>query len=115
MSYHEYLISFMHRRRRAIVWLCIAAALLLGVRAQLHGLSHALQAVQASAHKDALAAHAQACDQCLQFAALDGAAPLHWAAPLSLACDAGECALHVAPLRAAAFAAYISRAPPQLG
>ncbi len=105
----------MHRRRRVIVWLCIAAALLLGLAAQLHGLSHSLQAVQASTHKDALAAHAQACEQCLQFAALDGAAPAQSAAPLSLPCDAQERADSAAPLRTAAFTAYVSRAPPELG
>ena len=109
------MISFMFRRRLAIAWLCIAAVLLLGVSAQLHGLSHSLQAVQASAHKDPLAGHAQACEQCLLFAALDGAAPTHPAVPLCPPCGTSECTEPATLLRAAAFTAYVSRAPPQLG
>ena len=107
--------TFMHRRRQAIVWLCIAAALLLGVGAQLHALSHSLQAVQASAHKDPLAAHTQACEQCLQFAALDAGMPAHAAALLPVTGVAERCAMPTTPLRAAAFTAYASRAPPLLG
>ena len=105
----------MLRRRLAIVWLCIVAALLLGVSAQLHGLSHSLQAVEASAQKDPLAAHAQACEQCLQFAALDGGIPVHAAPPVPATCAAVACAVPVASLRASAFTAYASRAPPPLG
>jgi len=107
--------TFIHRRRQAIVWLCIAAALLLGVGAQLHALSHSLQAVQASAHKDPLAAHTQACEQCLQFAALDAGMPAHAAALLPVPCVADLCTVPPVPLRASAFTAYASRAPPSLG
>jgi hypothetical protein len=108
-------ISFIHRHRQAIVWLCIGAALLLGVGAQLHALSHSLQAVQASAHKDPLAAHTQACEQCLQFAALDAGMPAHAAALPPVSCVADRCAVRATPLRASAFTAYLSRAPPPLG
>jgi hypothetical protein len=108
----------MNRHRRAIVWACIAAAVLLGLQAQLHGLSHAVQAlqeVQASASQEPLAAHAQPCDQCLLFAALDGAAPAPAAGLPAVATDQTACTAPALPLRAAAFAAYASRAPPGLG
>lgn len=106
----------MHRRRRVIVWLCIAAALLLGLGAQLHGLSHVLQALNASTHDEPVALQAPACDQCLQFAALEGATPAPAAALLPRA--AGTAPAGTAPamrLRAAAFSAYRSRAPPARG
>jgi hypothetical protein len=108
-------IAWMHRRRQAIVWLCIAAAMLLGVGAQLHALTHALQAVQATTHTDPLTAHTQACDQCLQFAALDGAATASAAAALPVAVEVGQCTAPASRLHAALFTAYRSRAPPPLG
>jgi hypothetical protein len=107
---------FMHRRRRPLVWLCIAAAMLLGLAAQLHGLSHALQALKASTHDEPLALQTMACDQCLQFAAFEGAVPAHSAALVPRA--AGDAPARIVPvtrLRAAVFTAYISRAPPTLG
>ena len=107
--------AFIHRRRRAIVWLSIAAALLLGVGAQLHALSHSLRAVQASAHHDPLAAHTQACEQCLLFAALDGAAPTCDATPLPPTSEATGGTAPAARLAASSFTAYISRAPPRFG
>lgn len=108
-------ITWMHRRRRAIVWLSIAAALLLGVGAQLHALSHALQAVQPTTHSDPLAAHTQACDQCLQFAALDGAATASAEAAPAVATLESRSAAPALRLHAARFSAYRSRAPPALG
>jgi hypothetical protein len=107
--------SFMRRRRHAIVWLCAAAALLLGVQAQLHGLSHAVQAVQASAHHDPVALHAQACEQCLLYAGLDGTAPTHALALATVAAAEVEAIAAVPLLRAAVFTAYVSRAPPHAG
>ena len=104
--------SFMHRHRRAIVWLCAAAALLLGVQAQLHGLSHAVRAVQASAHHDPVSLHPQACEQCLLYAGLDGAAPTTALAPAALACDRVAAGASATRLRAVVFTAYLSRAPP---
>jgi hypothetical protein len=115
MSRDARVMSFAYRHRRAIVWLCMTAALLAGIRAQLHALSHALQAVQTAAPREALAAHAPACEQCLQFAALDGAAPAHCAGLASPASVASQCGTPVAPQRAAVFAAYVARAPPRLG
>jgi hypothetical protein len=107
--------SFMHRHRRAIVWLCAAAALLLGAQAQLHGLSHAVQAVQASAHHGPLSLHGHACEQCLLYAGLDGAAPTTALAPAALADNRVEAGAPVTLPRAAVFTAYISRAPPPAG
>lgn len=108
---------FVHRHRRAIIWLCVAATVLLGIGAQLHGLSHSLQAVQASAHKDVqAAAHAQACEQCLQFAAIDGGLAAHVAAAwVAVAADAVGLGVPVARPRATVFVAYASRAPPLRG
>jgi hypothetical protein len=106
--------SLVHRHRQPLVWLCIAAALLLGVGSMLHGLSHSVQAVQAS-HKDGLAAHVQTCEQCLQYAALDGAAPI--VAAETLPAPFGAAAPDAAatpPMCASAFTAYASRAPPPL-
>lgn len=102
----------MLRRRRAIVWCGIATVLLLGLSAQLHGLSHSLLAVQASANQEPWVAHAQLCEQCLAFAALDGAVPAPAGAPLPAACAAAEHAKPAVAARAAAFTAYASRAPP---
>jgi hypothetical protein len=102
----------MHRHRRAIVWLCAAAALLLGVLAQLHGLSHAVQAVQASVHHDPVSLHAQPCEQCLLYAGLDGAVPPAALPPAVLANIRVEAGAPATLPRAAFFTAYSSRAPP---
>jgi len=102
----------MLRRRRAIVWLGIATVLLLGVGAQLHGLSHSLLAVQESEKQEPWVAQSQPCEQCLLFAALDGAVPAPAKAPVPAACAAGERATPELAVRAVAFTAYVSRAPP---
>jgi len=107
-------IASLLRLRRPIVWACIAATLWLGVGAQLHGLSHALQAVQAPAHKEALVAHAQACEQCLLYAALDGAAPTPASSLPAVATASPARTAPAAPDRVAVFTAYASRAPPGL-
>ncbi len=104
-----------HRRRRAVVWLCGFALVLLGLGAQLHGLGHALQATQGPVHQDAVAAHTQACEQCLQFAGLDGAAPNCCAAQPPVDCASNDHDAPESPLRAVAFTAYASRAPPPAG
>jgi hypothetical protein len=104
------------RRRRAITWLCIVAMLLLGLAAQHHALSHALKAVQATAaHQDAMAGHAQTCEQCLQFAAFEAAAPGADPAPLPEWPGGFDAPSAAVQARAEAFTAYISRAPPQRG
>lgn len=102
-------------QHRAIAWLCIVAALLLGLAAQRHALAHALHAVQAPVHQDALLGHSQACEQCLQFAAADAAAVGAAVPPLPV--WAGTALLGAAPLpaRAERFTAYGSRAPPRAG
>ena len=105
--------AMLRRYRLAIVHLCCGALLLLGLGSQLHGLAHALQATQAAAHHGAAGAHTQTCDQCVQYAALDGAAPLD--------CRSGIPSAHVLPAQveprtphaAAARVAYRSRAPPE--
>ncbi len=102
-----------HRRRRGIVWLCIAAALLLGVGAPLHGLAHSVQAIEASANKDPVTAHAPTCEQCPLYAALDGAVPMRAATPQLEACATDGFIVPALPARAAAFTAYASRGPPQ--
>lgn len=105
----------LQRHRLAIVRLCCCALLLLGGGAQLHGLAHALQAAQAAIHHDPATSHAQACEQCLQYAAIDGALP----APVSatptpwVAAEAHREAR--TPLHAATFVAFRSRAPPSAG
>jgi hypothetical protein len=102
--------------RRSLIGLCIAMAALLGVGAQLHGLSHALKVLQSSSHDEPLAGQNQACDQCLQFAAADGQAPAPAAAPWLLSGgSAGAPMAPAAAARAVAFAAYESRAPPTVG
>jgi hypothetical protein len=105
----------LHRYRLAIVRLCCCALLLLGAGAQLHGLAHAVQAAQAAqavAEHGATAAHAQACEQCLQYAAIDGAMPVA-AAQGALSGSASRAGPEPVTTRVAAtFVAYRSRAPP---
>jgi hypothetical protein len=112
-------MTFRHPRQRPLVWLCIVAAMLLGLGAQLHGLSHALQTLKtlnAATHDEPSALHAPGCDRCLQFAALDGFVPTHGATALPLAaCTSGVRDAPPPTLRAAVFTAYISRAPPAFG
>lgn len=103
----------LHRSRLAIVRLCCCALVLLGAGAQLHGLAHALQATQAAATEHgAAAAHAQACEQCLQYAAIDGAIPTA-AAPAALSGNGSQAGPEPVETRpAATFVVYRSRAPP---
>ena len=104
--------AFLRRYRLAIVRLCCGALLLLGLGSQLHGLAHALQATQAAAHHGTAAVHAQACEQCVQYAALDGAAPID-AGEGFLAGHAPQAQAEPQPApAAAACVAYRSRAPP---
>lgn len=103
----------MRHPRQLLAWFCIAASLWMGLGFQLHGLSHALETVQASASDEPLPGHEAACEQCLLFASADGALP-----SLTAALDSAPATLRVtaapAPtLRATVFTAYASRAPPQ--
>ena len=104
-------------RRRVVAWVCAVAIALLALGAPLHGVAHALQVAQGAAHQDPASAHAHACEQCLQFAACDGAAPT--AVPPAATPERGHdpvpaCRPAAAP-RGIAFTAYASRAPPRLG
>ena len=103
----------MRRHRQAIVWLCMAASLLLGVQAQLHGLSHSLQAVQTAAHNDTSLPQTQVCDECLLYTAFDAPWPSSAALPAIASAAASPSATVALPLLTAAFTAYLSRAPPQ--
>ena len=104
------------RHRQAVVGLCCCALLLLGAFAQLHGLSHALQAAQqARSHHDAAAAHSQACEQCLQYAALDAALPATAANSVWTAAPPMAYAEPPSTQRVATFDAYRSRGPPKAG
>jgi hypothetical protein len=103
------------KHRRAVAWLCIVATLALGLLAQRHALGHALHAMQGSAGQDAWLGHAQACEQCLQFAAVDAAA-------IATATPMPPARAHALPARLASwtqrserFSAYVSRAPPHAG
>jgi hypothetical protein len=102
--------------RRLVAWLCIAAALLLPLGAQLHATAHALKSLQQASHSQSQAPHAQgACDDCLLFAAIGAAAPAHAVVP-QFAAAAATATQRDAPLpRPEAFTAYASRAPPRAG
>lgn len=102
----------LRRYRLAIVRLCCGALLLLGLGSQLHGLAHALQATQAATHHGAAGAHTHACDQCVQYAALDGAAPVDAGRDLPPAHVLQTLVEPRSPHAAAARVAYRSRAPP---
>ena len=104
--------ALLRRYRLAIVHLCCGALLLLGLGSQLHGLAHALQATQAAAHHGAAGAHTQACDQCVQYAALDGAAPVDSGRGIPPAHVLQTLVEPRSPQAAAARVAYRSRAPP---
>jgi hypothetical protein len=100
------------RWRRLIASFGIAAALLLPVGAQLHALSHALNAVQEAAHGEPLVPQARACEQCLLYVALDAALPAQGAAVPAVRAEAPEPPALGMARRATAFTAYATRAPP---
>jgi hypothetical protein len=103
----------MRHPRHLIAWFCVAASLWMGVGFQLHGLAHSLHALETSEQHDSAPGHEPACEQCLLFASVDGALPLQ-AAALAGAPPATRGNASIAtPLRATAFTAYASRAPPQ--
>lgn len=98
--------------RRWVGWLCGAAILWMGLAAQQHLLSHAIEAVHGSGKAPAAAEHALTCAQCLQFAGLDAAL----AAPPPPLARLGPPAFDPpavgARRDAETFVAYASRAPP---
>lgn len=100
------------KHRRAVAWLCIVATLALGLLAQRHALGHALHAVHGLAGQDAWLGHAQACEQCLQFAAVDAAAVATALPMLPARAEAPLVRLVPQAQRAERFSAYASRAPP---
>jgi hypothetical protein len=103
----------MRHPRQLIAWFCIIASLWMGMGFQLHGLAHSLHALETSEQHDSAPGHEPACEQCLLFASVDGAPPLQ-AAALAIAPQAARADASIAtPLRATAFTAYASRAPPQ--
>jgi len=104
------------RGRRLIISLCIAAALLLPLGAQLHALSHALAALQQGSQSDSKAPHTQSpCDECLLYAAIGSALPARAVVLPLLAAEATLPLPAALPRRAEPFAAYASRAPPPAG
>ena len=105
----------LHRYRLAIIRLCCSALVLLGTGALLHGLAHAVQATQAAAHREGAVAHTQACEQCLQYAAVDGALPSVEAASTTPAAGLPASGEPGKAQRAATVIAYRSRAPPSEG
>lgn len=102
------------RSRRLITSLCIAAALLLPLGAQLHALAHALTALQqANSQSDSRAPHTlPACDECLLFASIGAALPAHAAAPQLVGAQPVVASPAALPSRAQPFRAYAPRAPP---
>lgn len=102
----------MSRTRQFIAWFCMAASLWMGTGLPLHGLSHAVRALEATSHPDPLPAQDVACDQCLLLAAADGALP---SAVIFIAAGPTRTAAPI-PRQAvgsfSSFTAYASRAPP---
>lgn len=87
----------------------------LGLSAQAHGLSHAVQTVQALVQGDPQADHGLACEQCLKFAVFNGAVAAHVAPLLLHGSGDGIEPSAFAPSRPVeVFTAYVSRAPPRL-
>ena len=103
------------RSRRLVTSLCIAAALLLPLGAQLHALAHALTALQrANSHSDSRAPHTTpACDECLLFASIGAALPAHAVALQPVGDEPMVAPPAALPSRAEPFRAYASRAPPR--
>lgn len=105
----------LHRYRRTLVEWCCCALLVLGVTSQLHGLAHAVKAAEEAAHHKALVAHLQACDECLQYAALDAALPAGNAAGVATGGASDASAEPRSTQREATTVVYRSRAPPAAG
>jgi hypothetical protein len=103
----------MRHPRQLIAWFCIAASLWMGAGFQLHALEHSLHALETSQSHDSAPEHEPACERCLLFASVDGALPTQVAALASVPPAAPGNASIATPLRATAFTAYASRAPPQ--
>jgi hypothetical protein len=101
--------------RRLITALCIAAALLLPLGAELHALAHVLTALQqANSAPDTRAPHTlPACDECLLFASVGAALPAHAAALQPVGDEPLVAPPGALPSRAEPFRAYASRAPPR--
>lgn len=103
--------------RRLVAWICSIALALGALGAPLHALAHAQQAAAgASAERDpAAASPVHACEQCLQFAALDAGAAVTSEALSHVAAALARPLGEIAPApRGAAFLAYAARAPPAL-
>jgi hypothetical protein len=108
-------VSLSTRHRRSIAWACAVALLLLGLVAQHHALEHALAFVQAPAQEDAQPGPVRACEHCPQFAACDAALTMSMVLALPMSEPVAAGAFVEMPLRAEAFTAYVSHAPPQRG
>jgi hypothetical protein len=107
-------LSMSRLGRRLVTALCIAAALLLPLGAELHALGHALAALQ-KAHQTEQGTPPAACDECLLFASIGGALPAQAAALPLAAPEPVFTRPDAPPARADPFSAYASRAPPQRG
>jgi hypothetical protein len=108
----------MSRNHRVVAWVCSLALALVALGAPLHALAHAQQAAAgASTERDpAAASQAHACEQCLQFAALDaGAAVGSQTLSRPAVCPERPLAAIAPALRGTLFQAYAARAPPALG
>lgn len=109
----------MNRGSRTVAaWVTAVALALLALGAPLHALGHAQQAATgAGAERDpATAAQAHACEQCLQFAALEGgAAASPRALPFLATAASAPIALPAPATRSTTFQAYAARAPPAFG
>lgn len=102
-------------KSRWLLHLCFAFALLFAQQgAALHALSHLAESPAAHGEQEKHLPHSPACDKCVVYAALGGAAP---SAPLSFTAQEGVVVL-AAALFALFFSApyrpYLSRAPPRL-
>jgi hypothetical protein len=91
--------TLMRHPRHLLVWICMATSLWMGAGWQWHGLSHVLRALDAVHVQDGAPEHEAVCEQCLQFASVDGAMPV------------ADSALPQAPAQASAFSLQGGRVP----
>ncbi len=106
--------TLMRHPRHFIAWFCLAASLWMGVEFRLHGLTHALHALDAVEVHEGEPASETVCEQCLLFASVDGAmasrGPVLEPGPATQTAKALSASGH----RVSPFTAYESRAPPAL-
>lgn len=106
--------TLMRHPRHLLVWICMATSLWMGAGWQWHGLSHVLRALDAVHVQDGAPEHEAVCEQCLQFASVDGAMPVADSALPQAPAQVSAFPCKAVACRASAFTAYASRAPPAL-